>query len=176
MSPDERRFRENLVALLPRLRRFALALTGSGDASDDLLQATAEKAVRSVKAYDRTRPLDNWVFKIMQNEWLDMRKSDARRRYVPLDDSTSPFGEMLPEIEARDTLRRMAQAFAALPEDQRSVLTLVVLEGFSYKDAAETLGVPIGTIMSRLARARAAITAGFRTEIPPTEVRGSRDE
>lgn len=95
---------------------------------------------------------------------------------MPLDETTSPFGEVLPEIEARDTLRRVAQVFAALPEGQRTVLTLVVLEGFSYKDAAETLGVQVGTVMSRLARARAAIAANLRTETPPTEVRGAHDE
>lgn len=176
MSPEERRFRTDLVALLPRLRRFAIALTGSADAGDELLQATAEKAVRSARAYDPTRRLDNWAFKIMQNEWLDMRKQDARRRYVPLDEIDPPQEDFRGELEARDELRRAAQIFKALPEEQRAVLTLVVLEGFSYRDAAAALEVPIGTIMSRLARGRAALAAAVRLDAQPSPVRSARDE
>ncbi len=171
MTPAEREFRQNLVALLPRLRRFAIALSASVDVAEDLLQTALEKAIRSARGYDGERRLDSWLFKIMQNAWLDMRKDIARRRYVDLDDMNIPFEDARVGIEARDELRRTATAFQHLPEDQRAVLTLVVLEGFSYKDAAETLDIPIGTVMSRLARARAAIASVVRVDDPPTEIR-----
>lgn len=176
MMPAEREFRQNLVALLPRLRRFAIALSGSADTAEDLLQTALEKAIRSARSYDATRRLDSWLFKITQNAWLDMRRDLAKRRYASLDDVAAPFEDARASIEARDELRRTAAAYHQLPEEQRAVLALVVLEGFSYKDAAETLNVPIGTIMSRLARGRAAIAAIVRVEGPTTEVRGTRNE
>ncbi|GAM97876.1 RNA polymerase sigma-54 factor RpoN [alpha proteobacterium U9-1i] len=159
------------MALLPRLRRFAVALSGSADAADDLLQTAIEKAIRSAGAYDKTRRLDSWLFKIMQNAWLDLRKDMAKRRHVELIDAHAPFEDLRVGIEARDELRRTAKVFHGLPEEQRAVLTLVVLEGFSYRDAAETLDVPIGTIMSRLARGRAAIAAIVRVDDPLSEIR-----
>lgn len=171
MTPAEREFRKDLVALLPRLRRFALALSGSADAGEDLLQTALEKAIRSAHAYDKSRRLDSWLFKIMQNAWLDMRKDMVKRRYADLDDTNMPVEDARIGIEARDELQRAAKIFHSLPEDQRAVLALVVLEGFSYKEAAQTLDVPIGTIMSRLARARAAIAAAVRVDAIPSEIR-----
>lgn len=176
MLPAEREFRQNLVALLPRLRRFARALSGSADTADDLLQTALEKAIRSARSYDTARRLDSWLFKIMQNAWLDMRRDLAKRRHENLDDVEAPYEDARVSLEARDELRRAASAYARLPEEQRAVLALVVLEGFSYKDAAETLDIPIGTVMSRVARGRAAIAAVVRADGPLAEIRETHNE
>lgn len=174
MSPTEREFRQNLVDLLPRLRRFARSLSGSVDIAEDLLQTSLERAIRSASSYDTTRRLDSWLFKITQNAWFDMRKDLAKRRHASLEDVAAPFEDARTSTEARDELRRTLAAFGQLPEEQRAVLALVVLEGFTYKDAAETLDIPVGTVMSRLARGRAAIAAVVRVESPTTEVREPR--
>lgn len=161
MSPAERTFRQDLVALLPRLRRFAMSLCRSADVADDLVQTAVERAIRAAHTYDQTRRLDSWMFKIVRNAWLD-RCKEASGRFLPMDDIAEPSVDERASLEARSELRRTADAFAQLPEEQRAVLTLVVLEGFSYKDASETLNVPIGTVMSRLARGRAALLHAVR--------------
>lgn len=176
MSPSEKKFRQDLVALLPRLRRFAMALCGSADVADDLLNNVAEKAIRSVRFYDASRRLDSWLFKIMQNAWFDMCKDSSKRRYVELDDAAHPFEDGRHTVESRDELRHVAAAFARLPEEQRAALALVVLEGFSYKEAASALNIPIGTVMSRLARGRAGIAAAVRVDGTLKEVRGAVHE
>lgn len=159
MTKDNLAFRQELVSLLPRLRRFAIALAGRADVAEDVLQSAIERALRNWTSFERGRRLDSWMFKIMQNYWLDMRRSAAAAPMVS-DEGVDIAGEDGRETaETRDQLRATRAAFSALPEEQRAVLTLVVLEGLSYAQAAETIGVPIGTIMSRLARARAAMAA-----------------
>lgn len=176
MSPKERKFRQDLAALLPRLRRFAITLSGSADVAEDLLHNTAEKAIRSVHVYDPARRLDSWLFKIMQNTWFDMRKDNCKRGYQQLDDVDHPYEDGRIVQEARDELRDVAAAFARLPEEQRAVLALVILEGFSYSEAASALGIPIGTVMSRLARGRAGIVAAVRADGALRGVRGAVNE
>ncbi len=151
------------MAILPRLRRFAAALAGSRDGADDLLQASVEKAMRSVDTFEKGRRLDSWVYKIMQNTWLDSRRAETKRMTSDGDALDPPYEDGRDVVEARDDLRQASAAFAKLPADQRAVLTLVVLDGLSYKEAAEALDVPLGTVMSRLGRARAAIAAGLRS-------------
>jgi RNA polymerase sigma-70 factor (ECF subfamily) len=159
MTNDELAFRNELVSLLPRLRRFSLALAGRRDAAEDLLQSAIERALRRRESYDRSRRLDSWMFKIMQNLWFDMRRQAASAAFVS-DEGLEVAGEDGRDlIESRDELRRAREAFGALPEDQRAVVALVVLEGFSYAAAAEALDVPIGTVMSRLSRARSSMVA-----------------
>ncbi len=174
MSPKERKFRQDLAALLPRLRRFAHSLSGSADMAEDLLHNAVEKAIRSIQVYDAERRLDSWLFKIVQNTWFDMRKDNSKRGYQQLDDVVHPFEDGRIVQEARAELRDVAAAFARLPEEQRAVLTLIVLEGFSYNEAANTLGIPIGTVMSRLARGRAGIVAAVRVDGALRGVRGGQ--
>jgi RNA polymerase sigma-70 factor, ECF subfamily len=157
MSRDSDSFRRDLVALLPRLRRFALALSGRRETAEDLLQSAIERALLKWTSFERGRRLDSWMFKIMQNLWFDMRRSSAAENWVS-DEGVDVVGEDGQNVvESRDELRRIKEAFANLPEDQRAVMALVVLEGFSYADAASALDVPIGTVMSRLSRARATL-------------------
>lgn len=159
MTKDSLAFRQELVALLPRLRRFAMALAGRKDLAEDLLHSAVERALRNWGTFQTGRRLDSWMFKIMQNHWIDTRRASAStpsHEYAGFD----PQGEDGRAIvEARDEVRAARAAFEELPEEQRTVLTLVVLDDLSYAEAADALSVPIGTVMSRLSRARAAMSA-----------------
>ena len=150
-------FRRELVELLPRLRRFAFVLTKSHADAEDLVQAAVERALRHADSWEPGTRLDSWLYRIMQNLWRDELRAH-RRRAEPLDTATEVMGvdgrevttQHIQSIEAREALH-------ALPEDQRLVVALVVLDGMSYQEAAESLSVPVGTVMSRLARARAKL-------------------
>jgi RNA polymerase sigma-70 factor (ECF subfamily) len=168
-------FREQLVALLPRLRRFAIALAGQREAGEDLLQAGVERALLRADAFEEGRRLDSWMFKIMHNLWVDWRRKDAREVQIDLGDLDITGEDGRVTVEVRDDLRAVREAFAALPSDQRAVMALIVLEGFSYADAADALDVPIGTIMSRLSRARAALTGTLQETGVVTPFRRKRD-
>lgn len=161
MRDRQAAFRTELVALLPRMRRFAAALAGSREGADDLLQSAVEQAIRCAETFETERPLDAWMFKIMQNTWLDSRRAEARWMASDGETVEPAYEDGRELVEAREDLRLASTVFAKLPADQRAVLTLVVLDGLSYKAAAEALSVPIGTVMSRLGRARAAIAAGL---------------
>lgn len=162
MSPAERAFRISLVSLLPRLRRFARSLCGAPDLAEDVLQTALERALRSAAAFDPARRLDSWMFKIIQNVWFDNRKDVTRRRHVPIEEAEIVGIDPTSQLEARGDWQSVLRAFSVLPAEQRAVLTLIVIEDYSYKEAADTLGVPIGTIMSRLARARGAIADALK--------------
>ena len=153
-------FRTELIALLPRLRRFALGLTADATEADDLVQAGCERALARRNQWQEGTRLDSWMFKLMQNLWIDQLR--ARK---PTDDLASEELEQLPGedwqrgLEARMTLEQVMKAMHKLPPPMRAVLSLVCVEGLSYQDAASALEVPIGTVMSRLARARGALHA-----------------
>lgn len=150
------RFRQELTELLPRLRRFALALTCDANEADDLVQAGCEKALRSSSQWEPGTRLDSWMYRIMQNHWIDHTRSRATRGPAVDPDvlDTLPDEDWDRRMEARLTLERVTAVMRTLPDAMRVVLALVTVEGLSYQEAAETLQVPIGTVMSRLARAR----------------------
>lgn len=152
-------FRRDLVALVPRLRRFALSLTGSAQNADDLVQAACEKALRNAAQFVPGTRMDSWMYRIVQTQWLDERRRTTRRGTAidPEDAHLSDDGKAANLPEDRLMLARARAAMAELPEGQREVLALVAIEGLSYREAAETLAVPVGTVMSRLARAREAL-------------------
>jgi RNA polymerase sigma-70 factor (ECF subfamily) len=147
---------DRIIALLPRLRRFALTLTRRPDDSDDLVQLAVERALSRLHRWNEGTRLDSWMFKIMQNLWIDELRARRNRGQanpdVDLDVLSGSDGRET--MDARLTLQDTLAAVMALPEDQRAVMLLVVVEGHSYKEAAEVLGVPIGTVMSRISRAR----------------------
>ncbi len=159
MTRDNLAFRQQLVSLLPRLRRFAMALAGRRDLAEDLLHSAVERALRNWGTFQTGRRLDSWMFKIMQNHWIDTRRAESSVTMQTFDGIDLPGEDGREIVEARDDVRAARSAFAALPEDQRTVLALIVIEELSYAEAADTLNVPIGTIMSRLSRARAAMAA-----------------
>jgi RNA polymerase sigma-70 factor (ECF subfamily) len=160
-------FRKDLIALLPRLHRFALALSSSPTDADDLIQAAVERALRHQHSWKEGTRLDSWMYKIIQNLWVDELRA-RRRRADPINSILEIAGDDGRNVTAaRIDLAEVRAVLATLPEEQRVVLTLVVLDGMKYQEAADVIGVPIGTIMSRLARARAAIAV--RTSDEPSK-------
>lgn len=161
---ERSRMGRDLVALLPRLRRFAAGLTGSVQEGDDILQAACLRALERYQQWEPGTRLDSWMFRIIRNLWLDRGKSAWNRLVRSDSDALAeiPDHSLGREIEVRDELALARAAIAALPEAQRAVLLLVTVEGLTYEAAADVLGVPLGTVMSRLARARVAVARQVR--------------
>ena len=152
--------RAELVGLLPRLRRFAYGLTGSLDDGDDLVQGACERALRRLDKFQPGTRLDSWMYRIVQNLWIDQRRARQARPEAgmePADLEALAVGDAERELDCRLVLASVQRAVATLPEEQRAILLLVCVEGQSYKAAAEVLEIPLGTVMSRLARARLAV-------------------
>lgn len=150
-------YRQELQDCLPDLWRYAYALCRNVDTADDLVQDCAERALRKHQLWHPTSPLKPWLIKMLRNIHLNqIRALKSRPNTVPMD-------VIINEPAAADShsgqlaLSDTSQALSALPEEQREVLLLVVLGGLSYKDAAASLDIPIGTLMSRLGRARAKL-------------------
>jgi RNA polymerase sigma-70 factor, ECF subfamily len=154
-------FQQDVQATIPALRRYARALTRDADSADDLVQDTLVRALRSEHLF-HGGDVRSWLYTILTNLNRNRLRSLARRpTLTPIEDNDAP--ELAgPEAGGRDIER----ALAGLVEDQRNALLLVVLEGLSYREVAEVQGVPIGTVMSRLARARAQIKAYLDGERP----------
>lgn len=148
-----------IVAALPRLRRFCWALAGNAEDGDDLMQATVERALNRAHQFEQGTQLGSWLFRIARNLRIDAARSTARRGvHVGIDEIMDPQGDDGRELlESRSDLAAAQRALLALPEDQRAAFVLVVIEGMTYREAADVLEVPLGTIMSRLARARGRI-------------------
>lgn len=162
--------RKEMVATVPRLRRFALSLVGNLADADDLVQDTIERALKNLHRWQEGSRLDSWMFRIAQNIWIDRRRSaKVRDRISGSSDEAalaSVDGER--EAESKITFAAMIAALDELPEEQRIAVSLVLIDGQSYRDAAQTLGIPLGTLTSRLARAREALAARvFGTEQVP---------
>lgn len=164
--------RSEMIGMLPRLRAFARSLTRAQDTADDLVQVTCEKALRNLSAFVPGTRLDAWLFRIMRNAWIDQAR--ARRETVAIG-----TGEGEVEIEGEDgrvvaesrlELAAVRRAIDALPEEQRSVMLLVCVEGMRYREAALALDIPEGTVMSRLSRARLALAAALNAR-PETHIR-----
>lgn len=156
MTDDIRR---QIVQLLPRLRRFSYALTGNADRGDDLVQETCVRALSKLDQWQADTRLDSWLYRIAQNLWFDrIRALKVRGEQVEIDSMHDLAGEDGRRVtENRLTLNVVSDAVDRLPPDQKVLIALVCVDGLSYKDAAEILEVPIGTVMSRLARARRAL-------------------
>jgi RNA polymerase sigma-70 factor (ECF subfamily) len=154
-------FRQNVLASIPALRRYARALTRDAEIADDLVQDTLVRALRSEHLFkgEETR---SWLYPILTNLNRNRLRSLARRpAHAPLGDNDA-VEHAGPEAGMRDIER----ALQSLVPEQRTALLLVVLEGLSYREVAEVQGVPIGTVMSRLARARAQIKGFLDGERP----------
>jgi RNA polymerase sigma-70 factor (ECF subfamily) len=148
--------RGQLGELLPRLRRFARVITRNVQDADDLVQVAVEKALARAAQWRPDSRLDSWMFGIMKNAWIDEIRARRRRDRVHAPEEA---GEAVGDASAhaRDIVLSVQAAMERLPEEQRLAVALVLVEGQSYKDAAELLGIPIGTLMSRLARGREAL-------------------
>jgi len=155
-SETSQNFHEELVALLPRLRRFARNLTRNPHDADDMVQIAIERAITRADQRQPDARLDGWMFKIVRNAWIDEVRSRGRRDKIFAPEAA---GEHVGSevIEQEMTLMSVLAAMLRLPEEQRMAVGLVLIEGLSYKEAAEVLEVPIGTLTSRLARGREAL-------------------
>jgi RNA polymerase sigma-70 factor (ECF subfamily) len=162
-SETSQSIHEQIVTLLPRLRRFARNLTRNPHDADDVVQIAVERALTRLDQWRRGARLDSWMFTIVRNAWIDELRSRGRRGKVFL---AAEAGENIgTDSMARETeLLSVQSAMARLPEDQREAVSLVLVEGLPYKEAAEVLDVPIGTLTSRLARGREALQALLGTE------------
>jgi RNA polymerase sigma-70 factor (ECF subfamily) len=145
-----------LIASLPQLRRYALAVCRDSDLADELVQETCERALVSGLP-DGDTPFNAWLFTIARNRWFDrLRQRKARGEHESVDDHADladPYAHD-EAMQARHTLVKVEQAMQKLPPEQQELMHLVCVEELSYKEAAAVVGVPIGTVMSRLARAR----------------------
>jgi len=149
-----------MVQLLPRLRRFAAGLTGSVTDGDDLVQDTVERALKNLHQWEPGTRLDSWMFRIAKNRFLDIRRSQKRSGVVAVEvpeDAPAIVSDGARGAEAHMMLSGAAQALDGLPPEQREALLLVAVEGLSYRDAADILEIPMGTLTSRIARAREAL-------------------
>lgn len=154
-------FGQELAALLPRLRRFARSLTYAAADDDDLVQLSLERALNARAQWQPGTRLDAWMYRIMKNAWIDETRARTRRARVlaPPEAGENVGVDTRPAVEARIDVGNVARAMATLPEEQRLAVALVLVEGLSYKEAAEVLDVPIGTLTSRLVRGRQALMA-----------------
>lgn len=146
--------REVLLAGLGGLRKFCFALTGNGADADDLLQTTVEKVLE--KGMPADAHAAKWAYRVCKNAWIDeLRSREVRHRYPHLvaeQLEDSPSAERIADGERE--VAAVSKALGKLPPEQRLALTLVTVEGKTYAEAAQILEVPVGTIMSRIARAR----------------------
>lgn len=151
------------MKLLPQIRRFARGLARDGADGDDLCQMAIERALKSSQQWQEGTRLDAWVYRIMRNIWIDEARARKRRgqTFAPEEEGEHVGTAGHVGIEASAELGNVARAMALLPDEQREAVMLVLVEGFAYKEAAEIIGCPIGTLTSRLVRGREALMRGL---------------
>jgi RNA polymerase sigma-70 factor (ECF subfamily) len=148
--------RPGLIELLPRLRRLARTLAGHAADADDLVQVALERALANASQWRPDARLDAWVFGILRNAWLDECRARTRRaRVLAPEEAGHDVGDS--GMERQGDAMSVATAMARLTEEQREVVALVLVEGLSYRETSDLLGVPMGTVTSRLARARGVL-------------------
>ena len=153
------RFEEEMLALLPRLRRFARSLTRDQADADDLSQLSVERALKARDQWQPGTRLDAWMYRIMRNIWIDEARARARRAqtFAPEEEGLSVGDDGHEAIERNVEMNDVDRAMAKLPDEQREVIALVLVEGLAYKEAAGILEIPMGTLTSRLVRGRQAL-------------------
>jgi RNA polymerase sigma-70 factor, ECF subfamily len=167
MDETEKFIPKALVLLYPKLKRFAVSLTGSMDRADDLVQHTCEWVLRNPPqaALPGTR-LDCWLYGLMRLAWVDQQREDLRTSALLDDAGDRPSAEGSSQAENWLMLDEVYQKIIRLPEEHRTVLILVSIDGLSYRETAEILEVPVGTVMSRVARARLALAKRLKAPRP----------
>jgi RNA polymerase sigma-70 factor (ECF subfamily) len=155
MSDSGDLLQARILELLPKLRRFARSLTRNVHDADDLLQSALERALAHLDQWRADTRLDSWLYTIVKHAWIDELRSRGRRERT-FDDAAQ--AEAVPDHrgDASGTLA-VDQAMARLPAEQRLAVALVLIEGLPYKEAAQIIGIPMGTLTSRLARGRQAL-------------------
>jgi RNA polymerase sigma-70 factor (ECF subfamily) len=161
---SENVLRRKMVMLLPRLRRFACSLAGEADKGDELVQAACERALGRLSQFREGTRLDSWMYRIIHTLWIDCqrrrktRESHVRsRQHDPPQNREAPY--LTRPVEAMVDIRK---AMAVLPDEYRAAISLVVVEGYTYAEAAAILEIPAGTVASRVARARRELNQQLR--------------
>ena len=154
-------FERGLQDCLPRLRRFAHGLSRNTSDADDLTQMTIERALRARDQWTPGTRLDSWLYRIMRNQWIDLARARGRKAVF---EASPEAGELVgydprPSVEAAIDLGTAMAAMDRLPDEQREVVLLILIEGLGYRETAELLQLPIGTVSSRLVRGRTALLA-----------------
>lgn len=154
-------FDRELRAHWPRLCRFAFALSRNASDADDLVQSVVERAIRSAAQWQAGTRFDSWLFRITRNLWIDTVRARGRQqaRFVAEEQGASVGFDPRPGTEAAIDLRRAMAALERLPDEQREVVALILVDGLGYRETAELLNLPIGTVSSRLVRGRRALLA-----------------
>ena len=152
-------FERELLTLLPRLRRFARALARDSADADDLLQVALERALKARDQWAPGTRLDAWMMRIVRNCWIDEMRSRTRRArtFAPEEEGEMVGVDLQHEIDAKAEMHAVDRAMASLSPEQREVIALVLVEGLAYREAAELLDIPMGTLTSRLTRGRQAL-------------------
>ena len=156
----EEQIREQMIGLIPRLRRFALTLTSNDADADDLVQSTFLKGIENLDKWQVGSRLDSWLYRIAQNIWLNTIrhqkvKSSYAKDQVFVQDSVIDGEDA---VIQKSELKQVEMGFNTLPADQKTALLLVAIEGYGYQEAAEILEIPVGTVTSRIARARQSLS------------------
>ncbi|KQQ86454.1 RNA polymerase sigma factor [Massilia sp. Leaf139] len=153
----------DIAALLPRMRRFARSLTFHREDADDLVQLALERALGRSEQYSAGTRLDSWLFRIVRNAWVDEVRSRVRRSdlFAPEEEGEQVGHDA---IEAHQQRMAVQKAMSMLSEEHRVVVALVLVDGLPYKEAAQVLDIPLGTLTSRLARAREALQTLLQDE------------
>lgn len=163
MSNSSSSFNNALLGIMPRLKRYAKILAINPESSDDLLQATLERALKKQSQWQTGTYLDRWLFTIMSSIWKNEIRSRVVRQGNGLSDEIDALIDTSSE-DKRDRTFLYEQVFKevmVLPDNQREAILLIYVEGIKYQQAADILGIPLGTLMSRLARARVALAGCF---------------
>lgn len=168
-AAQDGQLRNQLAGLLPRLRRFAFSLTRNSDSCNDLVQETCLRALSKADLWQEGTRLDSWLFRIAQNIWLDRKRAEkSRGETIDMDEILGLAGADGRNVtESRLTLAEVTRGMAQLKPDHQVVLGLVCVDGMSYKEAADVLELPIGTVMSRLSRARLELSAHLERSPAP---------
>lgn len=168
---------DQLIAFLPNMRRFALSLSRAPDIADDLVQQACERALANAASFEPGTRFDAWIFRIIRNLWIDrtrrQKTAGPSEDVYERQDLVGEDGQQV--VDARQALTSVKEALDAMPEEQRAIVMLVCVDDLSYRDAAEVLGVPVGTVMSRLARARKRLAEMTGINPAPGRSTGARD-
>jgi RNA polymerase sigma-70 factor (ECF subfamily) len=152
-------FRRDLVSLLPKLRRFAITLARNANDADDLVQEVCERAIARSHLWNGEGRLESWVYAMTRNLWVD----EIRKRKVRSAGAVDVFERDEPHVEAMAEkaayANQVQKMILSMPEGLASVFLLVNVEGHSYRETAEILGIPVGTVMSRVSTARLRLAA-----------------
>ena len=157
-----------MVALLPRLRRFARSLTGNADSADDLVQMACERSLKRLGQYRDGTRFDSWLYRIVYTQWVDRMRRQQRQnaQTETLRNLQAMSGASASAPRGIVSFMAIKKALGQLPEENKVAIILVAIEGYTYAEAASVIGVPVGTVASRVARARHMLAEQFREDNP----------